>query len=90
MAILPTITSNVGNLAFISFNTKTTPLVCPWAVSITTASTPAFTKASALSKASAVTPIAAATRNRPYKSLLAFGFWLSFVISLNVINPDNL
>ena len=55
-----------------------------------TASTPAFTKAVALSTASAVTPKAAATRKRPNLSLFAMGFCVNLVISLNVIKPTNL
>ena len=89
VAMFPTITSNSGNLAFTAFKTSTTPFVCPWAVSIITASTPAFTKAVALSTASAVTPKAAATLKRPNLSLLAFGFWVNLVISLKVIKPTN-
>ena len=88
--MFPTTTSNSGNLFFTCFKTSTTPFVCPCAVSIITASTPAFTRASALSRASVVTPNAAATRKRPYLSLFAFGFCVSLVISLNVINPINL
>jgi hypothetical protein len=42
-----------------------TPLECPWAVSITIASTLDFTKASILSKVSLDTPTAAATLNLP-------------------------
>ena len=48
VAMLPTTTSRVGNRFFTCFKTSTTPLVCPWAVSIITASTCASTKASAL------------------------------------------
>ena len=90
VAIFPTTTSNSGNFSFTCFKTVTTPCECPWAVSIITASTPAFTKAVALSRTSAVTPKAAATRKRPNLSLLAFGFCANFVISLKVINPTNL
>ena len=74
VAIFPTTTSSFGNLAFTSFKTFTTLCVCPCAVSIIMASTPALNKAVALSMASGVTPIAAATRNRPKLSLLAIGF----------------
>src|SRR5690606_37259274 len=90
VAMLPTTTSRSGKAFLTSLSTVTTPFVCPWAVSITTASTPALTSALALSTASAVTPNAAATRNLPYLSLLAIGFWVSFVISLKVINPTSL
>ena len=65
VAIFQTTTSRSGNFDLIDFKTATTPLVCPWAVSIITASTPAFTKAAVRSTASWVTPIAAATRKRP-------------------------
>ena len=54
-----------------------------------TASTCALTKAEARSTASAVTPKAAATRNRPKLSLLAVGFKVSFVMSLKVIKPKS-
>src|SRR5690606_40253419 len=80
VAILPTTTSISGKLFLTSFKTVTTPLVCPWAVSIINASTPALTNAPARSTASAVTPKAAATRNRPYLSLLASGFNVNLVI----------
>ena len=90
MAILPTTTSNAGKAFFTAFKTVTTPLVCPCAVSIITASTPALTRAVALSTASVVTPRAAATRNLPKLSLLAIGFCVTFVMSLKVINPRNL
>ena len=65
VAIFPTITSKFGNLFFIFFKTSTTPLVWPCAVSIIIASTSDLTNASALFKASEVTPIAAATLNLP-------------------------
>jgi len=52
VAILPTTTSNSGKLALINFSTLTTPFVCPWAVSIITASTPDFTRALVRSTAS--------------------------------------
>src|SRR6056300_187772 len=65
VAMLPTTTSNCLNFDLISLSTFTTPSVCPCAVSIITASTPAFTRASALSTASPVTPIAAVTLNLP-------------------------
>src|SRR5690606_10947158 len=61
VAMFPTTTSISGNDAFTSFNVFTTPFVCPCAVSIINASTPAATKALARSTASAVTPKAAAT-----------------------------
>ena len=65
VAMFPTMISKPGNSDFNRSKTDTTPLVCPWAVSIMMASTPAATSASARSSTSGVTPTAAATLNLP-------------------------
>ena len=62
--------------------TSSTPTECPCAVSITTASAPALTSISILSRVSDFTPTAAATRRRPFESLEAIGLSLIFMRSL--------
>ena len=52
---------------------RSTPSLCPCAVSITSTSTPASTSARARSRKSPPAPIAAATRSRPCWSLFAVG-----------------
>ncbi len=71
-------TSIFGNLFLIFFKIFKTPFEWPWAVSITTASTPALHKASHLFIDSFETPIAAATFNLPKESLLDLGFKIIF------------
>ena len=87
VAILPTTISIPGNDALASRSFSTTPLECPWAVSITMASAPALTKACIRSSVSDVTPTPAATRRRPLSSLQAIGLSLALVISLYVMSP---
>ena len=87
VAIFPTTTSRFGYCFLTSFNKSITPLECPWAVSITIASTLDFTKASILSKVSLDIPTAAATLNLPNLSLQLFGCCFTLMISLNVIKP---
>ena len=65
-----------------------TPALCPCAVSMTIASTPASNNAFARSKVSEVMPTAAATNNRPCSSFAELGNSITFSISLMVINPD--
>ena len=89
VAIFPTTTSSKLNFSFTFLTTSATPLVCPCAVSITIASTPALYSASTRSKTSGVTPTAAATRSRPNLSLFELGFVVCFVISRNVIKPTS-
>ena len=64
------------------------PFVCPCAESMTSASTPASTKAFALSNPP--TPIAAATLSLPSSSLFAFGYSFFFFRSFIVIKPTSL
>ena len=89
-AILPTTTSSFGNFALTSLSFNTTPLVCPCAVSITIASTPASTNFSTRATVSSVTPTAAATLSLPRLSLHEIGCSFTLIISLYVISPINL
>ena len=82
VAIFPTITSSFGYFCLTSFYFVTTPSVCPCAVSITTASTPASYKDSTRCIVSFVTPTAAATLNLPNESLQELGYCLTLIISL--------
>jgi len=50
----------------------------PWAVSVTSTSTPDSTSIMARSQASPNVPMAAATRRRPCSSLVASGYWSAF------------
>ena len=77
VAIFPTIHQFLKfSLIFLKY--LITPFECPWAVSITIASTPASTKALHLLIESSETPIAAATFNLPKASLLDFGLRIIF------------
>ena len=69
------------------FTTFNTFAECPWAVSITIASTFALTKASTLSNIFAVTPTAAAHRSLPWESFADIGYLICFSISFIVIKP---
>ena len=60
---------------------------CPCAVSTMMTSTPALTRAAALSLASWPTPIAAPTRRRPWQSFAAFGKAFAFSMSFIVMSP---
>ena len=90
VATLPTTISTLGKFCLASLSFSITDLLCPWAVSITMASTPASTRAFILSRVSAVTPTPAATRRRPFSSLQAIGLSLALVMSLYVIRPISL
>ena len=90
VAILPTTQSICGYCFLTCFNTSTTPLECPCAVSTTSASAPASTKAATRSNVLKVTPTPAATRRRPFESLQAVGLSFARVISLYVISPTSL
>ncbi len=90
VATFPAMMSNRGYF-FVSFRTVVTTMSeCPWAVSTAMRSTPALTRASARSMVSPPTPTAAATRNLPIGSLLAFGYFIAFSMSLMVIRPFRL
>ena len=86
-AIFPTTTSIFSSF-LIAFSVSIMPFVCPWAESMTSASTPASTKAFALSNPP--TPIAAATLSLPSSSLFAFGYSFFFFRSFIVIRPTSL
>ena len=88
VATLPTITGTESpNRSFSPSNAAITLRECPWAVSITNTSTSASTIACALSHKSSPGPNAAATRRRPFSSLVAKGYISGFSISLIVIRP---
>ncbi len=88
VAIFPTTTSTWSPKASLTeCRVSMTPRLCPCAVSMTRASTPASTSAEARSRLSAVTPMPAATRRRPSASLHALGLSLALVMSLYVTSP---
>ena len=65
VAMLPATTVSSGYAAFTAVQASSTPLECPWAVSMTTRSTPASTRALRRASRSPPTPMAAPTTNRP-------------------------
>ncbi len=73
VATFPAMSGTVGNLALKRRTASSTPVECPWAVSMATMSTPADTRASARSRLSLETPMAAPTTRRPWRSLQALG-----------------
>ncbi len=81
---LPAITGRSGHPALMRSIAFTTPAEWPWAVSMTTASTPRAASASTRSSRSSPTPTPAATRRRPLLSRVALGkswrFWMSFTV----------
>ena len=90
VAILPPITSTLGNFCLTALMVSITFLEWPCALSITKTSTPSLNNASALSKVSLSVPKAAPTINLPKSSLVASGFLAVFSMSLIVTRPDNL
>ena len=87
VATLPAMIS-VPKVFLIHDTVSTTPFEWPWAVSTTSTSTPAFTRAVIRSSRSAPTLTAAATSNRPVASFAAFGKFSRFSMSLTVISPS--
>ena len=89
VATLPPIIStplNAGS-AFSLAIISSISLAWPWAVSTTSTSTPASTKAVQRCHASPKNPTAAATRNRPWLSFVASGYCSVLTKSLTVIRP---
>ena len=87
VATLPATRSTSWKVRRTCATMSSTPCEWPCAVSMTSTSTCAATSASARSIVSRPTPIAAPTRSRPRLSLHAFGYLISFWMSLTVIRP---
>ncbi len=70
---LPAKTGRSFHALLMRCTASSTPLECPWAVSIVTASTPALTMSSTRVSRSLPTPTAAPTSRRPFESVEALG-----------------
>ena len=90
VATLPAIRSSCGKALRICLTISITPCEWPWAVSTTSTSTCALTRAVARSMVSRAMPTAAPQRSRPSESLQAFGYLIAFWMSLTVIRPLSL
>ena len=87
VATLPPTTCAWFDSRLVSRTALSTPWEWPWAVSTTITSTSASSSASARRRPSRPTPVAAATRSRPFSSLQASGKVSDFSMSLTVIRP---
>ncbi len=87
VATLPAMRSTSGKCRRSSRTMSSTPWWWPCAVSTTSTSTWAATRASARSIVFFAVPTAAPQRSRPSESLQAFGYSIAFWMSLTVIRP---